>query len=99
MKDNFGNVHRIGVLGITGAREPPVRVDPLSAVKLGVEETWFVIDRTLSYIGGVVVGKESADQLGGRIRIAQGAGQVATDGLVAALRVGAGQSVALGPLH
>jgi regulator of sigma E protease len=35
MKDNFGNAHRIGVLGITGAREPPVRVDPLSAVKLG----------------------------------------------------------------
>ena len=38
---------------------------------MGVEETWFVVERTLSYIGGVVAGRESADQLGGPIRIAQ----------------------------
>src|SRR4051794_1188530 len=93
MKDNFGNMHRIGVLGITGAREPPVRVDPLTAVKLGVEETWFVIDRTLSYIGGVVVGKESADQLGGPIRIAQVSGQGATAGFVALIHLAAGLSI------
>ena len=42
-----------------------------------------MIDRTLSYIGGVVVGRESADQLGGPIRIAQVSGQVATAGFVA----------------
>src|SRR3954471_9946663 len=99
MKDNFGNMHRIGVLGITGAREPPVRVDPLTAVKLGVEETWFVIDRTLSYIGGVVVGKESADQLGGPIRIAQVSGQVATAGFVALIHLAAVLSVSIGLLN
>ena len=99
MKDNFGNMHRIGVLGITGAREPPVRVDPLSAVKLGVEETWFVIERTLSYIGGVVVGKESADQLGGPIRIAQVSGQVATAGFVALIHLAAVLSISIGLLN
>jgi len=99
MKDNFGNMHRIGVLGITGAREPPVRVDPLTAVKLGVEETWFVIDRTLSYIGGVVVGKESADQLGGPIRIAQVSGQVATAGFVALIHLAAVLSISIGLLN
>ena len=99
MKDNFGNVHRIGVLGITGAREPPVPVDPLSAVKLGVEETWFVIDRTLSYIGGVVVGRESADQLGGPIRIAQVSGQVATAGFVALIHLAAVLSISIGLLN
>ena len=99
MKDNFGNMHRIGVLGITGAREPPVRVDPFSAVKLGVEETWFVIDRTLSYIGGVVVGKESADQLGGPIRIAQVSGQVATAGFVALIHLAAVLSISIGLLN
>jgi regulator of sigma E protease len=99
MKDNFGNVHRIGVLGITGAREPPVPVDPLTAVKLGVEETWFVIDRTLSYIGGVVVGKESADQLGGPIRIAQVSGQVATAGFVALIHLAAVLSISIGLLN
>src|SRR2546430_12856764 len=81
LKDNFGNVHRIGVLGITGAREPPVRVDPLTAVKLGVEETWFVVERTLSYIGGGGVGKEAGGQLGGPVPVAPGAGRGA-DGRV-----------------
>src|ERR1043165_4795181 len=99
MKDNFGNVHRIGVLGITGAREPPVPVDPLTAVKLGVEETWFVVERTLSYIGGVVVGRESADQLGGPIRIAQVSGQVATAGFVALIHLAAVLSISIGLLN
>jgi regulator of sigma E protease len=99
MKDNFGNVHRLGVLGITGAREPPVPVDPLTAVKLGVEETWFVIDRTLSYIGGVVSGRESADQLGGPIRIAQVSGQVATAGFVALIHLAAVLSISIGLLN
>jgi regulator of sigma E protease len=99
LKDNFGNVHRIGVLGITGAREPPVRVDPLTAVKLGVEETWFVVDRTLSYIGGVATGRESADQLGGPIRIAQVSGQVATAGFVALIHLAAVLSISIGLLN
>ena len=44
---------------------------------VGAQETWFVVDRTLSYIGGVFAGREAADQLGGPIRIAQVSGQVA----------------------
>lgn len=99
MKDNFGNVHRIGVLGITGARGEPVTVDPLTAVKLGVEETWFVVERTLSYLGGVVVGRESADQLGGPIRIAQVSGQVATAGFVALIHLAAVLSISIGLLN
>ena len=76
----------IGVLGISRAMAPQEAqtqpVDPLDAVWLGVKETWFVVDRTVSYIGGIVAGRESADQLGGPIRIAQVSGQVATAGFV-----------------
>ena len=57
---------------------------------LGAQETWFVVDRTLSYIGGVFAGREAADQLGGPIRIAQVSGQVATAGFVAAHSPGGG---------
>jgi regulator of sigma E protease len=61
IKDNFGNVHRIGILGITrstAAEDLKFQpVPPPQAVWMGVQETWFVIDRTLSYIGGVVVGR------------------------------------------
>jgi regulator of sigma E protease len=86
IKDSFGNAHRVGVLGISRSMaesdlklEP---VDPLTAIGLGFSETWFVVDRTLSYIGGVIVGRESADQLGGPARIMQVSGQVWSGGLL-----------------
>jgi regulator of sigma E protease len=103
VKDNFGNVHRIGVLGISRSMAPGdvkvEKVNPLKAVALGVEETWFVIERTMSYIGGVVSGRESADQLGGPIRIAQVSGQVATAGFVALMHLAAVLSVSIGLLN
>jgi regulator of sigma E protease len=103
VKDTFGNVHRIGILGISRSmaaadmkRQP---VPPPRAVWMGIEETWFVVERTLSYIGGVVVGREAADQLGGPIRIAQMSGQVATMGFVALLHLAAVLSVSIGLLN
>ncbi len=103
IKDNFGNLHRIGVLGITRSMAPgDVRTEkspPLTALRLGVEETWFVIERTLSYLGGVIVGREATDQLGGPIRIAQVSGQVATAGFVALLHLAAVLSVSIGLLN
>lgn len=102
-KDNFGNVHRIGMLGITRAttREDIVteRYGPIEAVQLGVAETWFVVERTLSYIGGIITGRESADQLGGPIRIAQISGQVATVSYAALLHLTAVLSVSIGLLN
>lgn len=103
IKDNFGNVHRIGILGITrsmAAEDLKFQpVSPPQAVVLGVQETWFVIDRTLSYIGGVVMGREAADQLGGPIRIAQMSGQVATIGFVALIHLAAVLSVSIGLIN
>jgi regulator of sigma E protease len=102
-KDRFGNVHRIGVLGITRSPSPGdtqfQRVGPLKALELGVEKTWFVVDRTLSYIGGVISGREAADQLGGPIRIAQVSGQVATEGLPSLFSLAAVLSVSIGLLN
>jgi regulator of sigma E protease len=65
----------------------------------GVEETWFVIERTLAYLGKVVVGSEKADQLGGPIRIAQISGQVASVGFVALVNLAAVLSVSIGLLN
>jgi regulator of sigma E protease len=103
VKDSFGNVHRLGVLGISRSMAPgdvrTERVAPVAAVVMGVEETWFVIERTMSYLAGVVVGRESADQLGGPIRIAQVSGQVASVGLVALVHLAAVLSVSIGLLN
>jgi regulator of sigma E protease len=102
-KDRFGNVHRIGVLGITRSPSPEDThfrpVGPVKAFELGVQRTWFVVERTLSYIGGVISGREAADQLGGPIRIAQVSGQVATEGLPSLFSLAAVLSVSIGLLN
>ncbi|HET9815896.1 MAG TPA: RIP metalloprotease RseP [Xanthobacteraceae bacterium] len=102
-KDRFGNVHRIGVLGITRSPSPEDThfqpVGPVKALELGVQRTWFVVERTLSYIGGVISGREAADQLGGPIRIAQVSGQVATEGLASLFSLAAVLSVSIGLLN
>lgn len=103
VKDNFGNTHRVGVLGITRSPSPEdatnTKVDPVTALGLGVKETWFVVDRTLAYIGGVFAGREAADQIGGPIRIAQISGQVSTIGLAALIHLAAVLSVSIGLLN
>jgi regulator of sigma E protease len=103
VKDPFGNAHRLGVLGITRATAPgdvvTERVDPATALWLGVKETWFVVDRTLAYIGGVFTGREAADQVGGPLRIAQISGQVATIGLTALVHLAAVLSISIGLLN
>jgi len=103
VKDNFGNVHRIGILGITRSMDADDMkfqpVSPPQALLMGVQETWFIVDRTLSYIGGVIVGRESADQLGGPARIAQISGQVAKIGIMPLIHLVGVLSVSIGLLN
>jgi regulator of sigma E protease len=103
LKDNFGNVHRLGVLGISRSMAPgdikTEKAGPVRAIVMGVQETWFVVDRTLSYIVGVFTGREAADQLGGPIRIAQVSGQVATAGFAPLVHLTAVLSVSIGLLN
>jgi|SRR6478736_3901596 regulator of sigma E protease len=103
VKDPFGNVHRQGVLGISRQSLPgdvaTERVNPATALWLGVKETWFVIEQTMSYIGGVFSGREAADQVGGPLRIAQISGQVATIGMAALIHLAAVLSISIGLLN
>ena len=102
-KDGFGNSTCHAVLGVSRSMSPAdvktETVDPLSAVWLGAKETWFVIDRTFSYLGGLAAGRECADQLGGPIRIAQISGQVATISFAALMNLTAMLSVSIGLLN
>ena len=83
----FGR-HRFGRLGINGpnGREARlVRYGALDALGLGVHETAFVVERTFNYLGKLVTGRESADQLSGPIGIARVSGEVARTGGVGGL--------------
>jgi regulator of sigma E protease len=96
-------VHRIGVLGISRSMAPgDIRtesVPPLQAIALGVDKTWFVVESTLVYLKDVVVGRQSADQLGGPARIAQVAGQMASFGVLPIIELAAVLSVSIGLLN
>jgi regulator of sigma E protease len=102
-KDIFGNVHRIGLLGIKRSPAPEdlkyQPVAPPQALWMGVQETWFVVDKTLTYIGRVIIGREAADQLGGPIRIAQMSGQVWSISSVALIHLAAVLSVSIGLIN
>ncbi|MGV2979081.1 RIP metalloprotease RseP [Camelimonas sp. ID_303_24] len=98
----FGK-QRIGMLGVQGSRNPAdaqVRhYGPLESLRMGTQETWHVVDRTFSYLGKLIVGKESVDQLSGPIRIAQVSGHVAQMGLTPLLNLAAFLSVSIGLLN
>jgi len=102
-KDRFGGTHRIGRLGISRSNHPGDtqmrRYDPLTATWMGMKETWFVVERTFAYLGGVIMGTQSADQLGGPIRIAQVSGEAAQIGFVALMSLAALISVSIGLLN
>ncbi|HUZ34256.1 MAG TPA: RIP metalloprotease RseP [Xanthobacteraceae bacterium] len=103
VKDNFGNMERIGILGISRSMAPEDLklhpVNPARAISMSVEETWSVIDRTMRYIGGVIAGREAANQLGGPIRIAQMSGQVASYGFVPLIQLAAVLSISIGLIN
>jgi regulator of sigma E protease len=103
LKDSFGNEHRLGVLGISRSMKPgdlkTHKVGPIEAVVMGAQETWFVLDRTMIYVGGVFTGREPADQLGGPIRIAQISGEVASAGFTALIHLAAVLSISIGMLN
>lgn len=102
VSDRMGGEQKIGVLGIASPADAGSRTvrryGPIEAVGAGVERTWRVLSTTVYYLGRVVTGRESADQLGGPLRIAQASGQVAQSGAQGAPDMGTmllGSGVAL----
>jgi regulator of sigma E protease len=97
--DYFGNTVRQGLLGIARSNAILERRDPLTAFGMAVEECYFIVSQSLTYLYRVVTGRESADQLGGPIRIAQISGQVASVSFIALISLAAMLSVSIGLLN
>lgn len=103
ISDTFGNkmeVGRIGVITDTDAGNFRVReYGPLEAVGEGVAQSWFIVTRTVGYIGNIITGREKADQLGGPIRVAKYSKDMSTLGLGALIQLAAVLSVSIGLLN
>ncbi len=102
-KDRFGNSYRRGLLGISHKMKPGdvvvEKYNILEATWMGTKETWFVVERTFSFFGGLIGGTEKADQLGGPLRIAQVSGQLASISITALVNLAAVLSVSIGLLN
>jgi len=97
--DNFGTVHKVGLLGVIGNKADFVKHSPVSAVGYALKETWDITAQTLNGLWQVIVGMKSADGLGGPLRIAQMSGEVAQNGIVSIVWFMALLSINLGLLN
>mgnify|MGYP001166280895 FL=1 len=100
-KNEQGKPVKIGLLGVSA--HPGVvkytRQNPAKALWMGVERTYVFTVRILEYIRDMFVGKQSVDELGGILRIAQISGQVAELGIASFVSFLAILSVNLGLIN
>jgi regulator of sigma E protease len=94
-----GDGTQVGVLGIRGGEVAYQRVDPLSAIGLGIEQTWTVTAETITGVAQMITGRRGTEDLGGPLRIAQLSGQVAHLGLASLVSFIAILSVNLGLIN
>jgi len=82
-KGVFGDMEKVPVLGVIAdpARTRVVRHGPVSALVASLRETEDMVSSTFVGIGQMIAGTRAADELGGPIRIAKGAGEAAKMGL------------------
>ncbi|HMF05996.1 MAG TPA: RIP metalloprotease RseP [Methylocella sp.] len=98
----FGTT-RVGVLGVQSKAKPEnwhiQKYGFVDSIRIATSETWYVVARTGSYLKGLVLGQESADQLSGPIRIAEVSGEMAKIGVSALLNLAAILSISVGMLN
>ncbi|WP_157217238.1 RIP metalloprotease RseP [Flavisphingomonas formosensis] len=79
-KDRFGNVFRIGMLGISSAERVVVPLQPHEVLTAAVGQTVSSVRMMVDTLVQVITGRRAASELGGPLRIAQFSGQVASIG-------------------
>jgi|HubBroStandDraft_6_1064221.scaffolds.fasta_scaffold349361_2 regulator of sigma E protease len=102
VKTPFGR-QSIGLLGVRPSTDPSdlhyTYPSLLGAVGSGLSETFGFVEKTLSYVAGMLMGRESASQLSGPLGIGQAVGVVASWGLVPLFNFMAWMSVSVGLIN
>jgi len=99
IKDHFGHVHKIGLLGIKGAEAGYIKRSWWNSWWYATKEAVSLSWQTLKALGQIIIGAKSADGLGGPLRIAQMSGEIAQSGFVALIWFMALLSVNLGLIN
>jgi regulator of sigma E protease len=99
IEDRFGQIHRIGLIGVSRSGVEFRRSNPVFAVGEGVSETFRLIGGTLYALGEMIIGSRTTEELGGPLRIAQMSGEIAKDGVVPMIWFTAVLSINLGLIN
>jgi regulator of sigma E protease len=99
VEDGFGGTNRIGQIGIKSGGVEFVRHGPTAAAWYAVREIVSVVTNTMRYLGRMVTGRESGDQLSGPLGIAKISGDVAQRNPAALISLAATLSVAIGLIN
>ena len=97
--DNFGNEHRVGLLGIKSGTREYRQLNPATATWRAVVETANLTGSMLEAIGQIIVGVRDAEEIGGPIAIAKMSGDVAKLGIDQLLWFMAVLSINLGMIN
>jgi regulator of sigma E protease len=103
VKDPFGNSHRIGVLGIEHKAQIGESVSEpvgfVEAMKIGVEQVWYIISGTFKFLTSIFAGNGNAREVSGVLGIAALSGQAASAGFQFIVHLCAVLSVSIGLLN
>ncbi|MCV0428541.1 MAG: RIP metalloprotease RseP [Roseibium sp.] len=98
-----GERQEAGDIGVRGSSNPQdfirIKYSLLGAAGEGVKETYRIMEGTVGYVWGVITQRQSADQLGGPIRVAQVSGKVAEFGILPLISLAAVLSVSIGLIN
>jgi len=98
--DGFGNMIRIGRIGIIGSNNPEntrkIDYNVFEAVGQGIRESTYIVRQTVQFIGKLVQGRGDRCQLSGPVRSAQIAWKVSNFGFLALLQLAAFFSISIG---
>jgi len=99
-KDNFGNSHSKGLLGISSSHTMEVeKMGPFSAIAASVSETFSMSRDILVTLRQLIVGERSSSEIGGPLQIAKLSGDFAKNGIVSLIWFMAVLSINLGLLN
>ncbi|MCW5715278.1 MAG: RIP metalloprotease [Bauldia sp.] len=98
--DPLGNPYNVGRLGVGHTYEEGEsfiqRYSVPRAFVIGVNEVWYTISTTLGYLGRVIAGRESLDQLGGPVTVARVAERAASESFTTLVSFAAFISISIG---
>jgi len=102
-EDRLAGKHSRPMIGIKSSDELSYykhsSLGPIQAIKFGIDRTYQIGDATVSYIGNILTRRQSADQLGGPLMIAEASGKMAKLGVDHFVQFVALISVSIGLLN